>query len=116
MFKQKLGNVAYLEFNVNIKLPEVILPTIPEPIVEEIIEEEEPEPEPAAPFIFVPPPIKVPKTLESKPLSQDELDEAMSAAPKKDSSGAVVIGPWRPEWQGKASSEEANEIFSRLSV
>jgi hypothetical protein len=55
----------------------VILPTISEPVVEEI--EEEPEPEPVAPpFIFVPPPPKKPKVLESKPLSEEELEEALS--------------------------------------
>ena len=57
----------------------MVLPTIPEPVVEEIIEEPEPEPEPVpAPFVFVPPPPKEPKVLESKPLSQEELEEALS--------------------------------------
>lgn len=59
---------------------EEVIEEVIEEVAEEIIEEPEPEEE------------------SVEPLSDDELEEAKSAAPKTGSDGAVSIGPWRPPW------------------
>jgi hypothetical protein len=53
---------------------------------------------------------------ETVPLDEEEMEEAMSQAPKKDKDGSVAVGPWRPPWQNKASAKEAREALSRMPV
>lgn len=118
MFKQRDNNTAFIEFEIifeekPIEEPAVVFQVIIEEEVEEVVEEEvieevveevieeiveEPEPE-----------------VESvQPLSDDELEEAKSAAPKTGSDGAVSIGPWRPPWQNKASAADAAAALSAM--
>ena len=44
-------------------------------------------------------------------MSVDEMEEAMSIAPKKEKGGHVAIGPWRPDWHKKASAEDAAQTL-----
>ena len=49
-------------------------------------------------------------------LSVDEMEEAMSIAPKKEKGGHVAIGPWRPDWHKKASAEDAAQALANMPV
>ena len=114
MLKQRDGNVAYLEFDVKVTRPNITLSFLEPKVVKEPEPEPEPEPE-APPIIWVVIVEEESGDLESRPLSAEELEEAMSSAPKKDAGGAVAIGPWRPEWQNKASKEDAKQALSGKS-
>ena len=47
----------------------------------------------------------------SEPMTDDELNEAKSEAPKL-TEGTVSIGPWRPAWKVRASAGDVKKFLA----
>ena len=107
MFKQRDNNVAYLEFTVSFKPLDytfVFEPPVQKTKDEKIILVPEPEP-----LVEV---LKKASDMEGdRPLTPPEWQTAMQASAKTEKDGSYIRRPWRPEWQKKATMEEAAEAL-----